>query len=129
MDLSFSIGLKVKDDDGTIIDVSYGGPARAAGVSPSVKLIAVNNRQYTSTVLREAVQATASGKPLELLIRNGEYFETHRIEYRGGERYPHLVRDAAKPVYSFAGYRPAGQTLRYIREDMRKTHSLHDSHW
>ena len=97
VDLSFSIGLKVRDDDGTIIDISYGGPARAAGISPSVKLIAVNNRQYSSTVLREAVEATASGKPLELLIKNGEYFETHRIDYHGGERYPHLVRDPAKP--------------------------------
>ncbi len=97
VDLSYSIGLKVRDDDGTIIDISYGGPARAAGISPSVKLIAVNNRQYNSTVLREAVAATASGKPLELLVRNGEYFETHRIDYHGGERYPHLVRDSSKP--------------------------------
>lgn len=95
VDLSYSIGLKVKDDDGTIIDISYGSPARAAGISPSTRLIAVNNRQYTATVLREAVQATASGKPLELLIKNGEYFETHRIDYHGGERYPHLVRDPA----------------------------------
>ena len=97
VDLSFSIGLKVRDDDGTIIDISYGGPARAAGISPSVKLIAVNNRQYNSTVLREAVEATASGKPLELLVKNGEYFETHRIDYHGGERYPHLVRDPSRP--------------------------------
>jgi predicted metalloprotease with PDZ domain len=97
VDLSYSIGIKVKDDDGAIIDISYGGPARAAGISPSVKLIAVNNRQYTSTVLREAVQATASGKPIVILIKNGEYFETHRIDYHGGERYPHLVRDDSKP--------------------------------
>jgi hypothetical protein len=48
-------------------------------------------------VLREAVAATAEGKPIELLIKNGEYFETHRIAYNGGERYPHLVRDTAKP--------------------------------
>jgi predicted metalloprotease with PDZ domain len=97
VDLSYSIGIKVKDDDGTITDISYGGPAKAAGVSPSVKLIAVNNRQYSGTVLREAVQATAAGKPIELLVKNGEYFETHRIDYRGGERYPHLVRDESKP--------------------------------
>ncbi|HWC99144.1 MAG TPA: hypothetical protein VG456_20430 [Candidatus Sulfopaludibacter sp.] len=97
VDLSYSIGVKVKDDDGTIVDISYGGPARLAGVPPSVKLIAVNNRQYTGTMLREAVAATASGKPLELLIKNGEYFETHRITYTGGEKYPHLVRDESKP--------------------------------
>jgi predicted metalloprotease with PDZ domain len=97
VDLSYSIGLKVKDDVGTVADVLYAGAAKAAGIPPSVKLIAVNGRQYTSTVLREGVQATASGKPIELLIKNGEYFSTHRIQYSGGERYPHLVRDESKP--------------------------------
>jgi len=96
-DLSYSIGLKVKDD-GTIADVAYGGPAQKAGIAPAVKLIAVNSRQFTPTVLREAVQKTATdAKPIELLIRNGEYYETHRVEYRGGERYPHLVRDPGTP--------------------------------
>jgi predicted metalloprotease with PDZ domain len=96
-DLSYSIGVKVKDD-GTITDVLFGGPAQKAGITPSVKLIAVNNRQYTMTVLREAVQKTAAeSKPLELMIKVGEYYETHRIDYRGGERYPHLVRDRATP--------------------------------
>jgi predicted metalloprotease with PDZ domain len=90
-DLTFSIGMKVKDDDGTIIDVVYGGPAQKAGISPSMKLIAVNGRQYTGTVLREAVKATTS-VPLELLIKTGDFYETHRIEYRGGERYPHLTQ-------------------------------------
>jgi predicted metalloprotease with PDZ domain len=96
-DLTFSIGLKVQEDDGTIVDVLYGGPAQKAGVPPSVRLIAVNNRQYTSTVLREAVAAAANNsRPIELLIKNGEYYETHRVDYHGGERYPHLVRDESK---------------------------------
>jgi predicted metalloprotease with PDZ domain len=93
VDLTYSIGLKVKEDDGTIIDVRYAGPARKAGIAPSVKLIAVNGRQYTPTVLREAVAKTATdAKPIELLIKTGDYYETHRVEYTGGEKYPHLVR-------------------------------------
>ena len=109
VDLSYSIGLKVKQEDGTIIDVAYGGPAQKAGVPPSVKLIAVNNRQFTPTVLREAVQKTASdGKPLELLIKTGEYYETHRVDYHGGERYPHLVRDAATPGPAVADHHAEG---------------------
>jgi predicted metalloprotease with PDZ domain len=94
-DLSYSVGLKVKDD-GTISDVTYGGPSQKAGVAPAVKLIAVNNRQFSPTVLREAVQAAASDtKPLKLLIKAGEYYEVHQVEYHGGERYPRLVRDEA----------------------------------
>src|SRR3954447_7631289 len=54
-DLTYSIGLKVKTEDGTILDVRYGGPAQKAGVTPSAKLIAVNGRQFTPTVLRDAV--------------------------------------------------------------------------
>jgi predicted metalloprotease with PDZ domain len=96
-DLSYSIGLKVKDD-ATISDVEMGGPAQKAGISPSVKLIAVNNRQFNATVLREAVQKTVSdGKPLELLVKSGEYYQVFRVDYHGGERYPHLVRDPAVP--------------------------------
>ena len=96
-DLSYSIGLKVRED-GSIADVQYGGPAQKAGVAPSTKLIAVNNREFTPTVLREAVAAAAkSDKPLELLIKTGDYYETHRLDYHDGERYPHLVRDPSSP--------------------------------
>jgi predicted metalloprotease with PDZ domain len=93
VDLTYSIGMKVKEEDGIILDVRWDGPAQRAGVAPAVKLVAVNGRQFTPAVLREAVAETASGaKPIELLIRNGEYYETHRVEYSGGERYPHLTR-------------------------------------
>ena len=97
MDLSYSAGLVVATDDGTISDVVFGGPAQKAGIAPSAKLIAVNGRQFTPTVLREAVADTAAGKPLELLIKTGDFYETHRIDYAGGERYPHLVRDSSQP--------------------------------
>jgi len=73
------------------------GPAAKAGVSPSTKLIAVNNRQYNETLLREAVQEAAiDNKAIDLLVKNGEYFQTCHIEYHGGERYPHLVREDGK---------------------------------
>jgi predicted metalloprotease with PDZ domain len=92
VDLTYSIGMKV-DEDGGIKDVRYGGPAQRAGVAPAVKLIAVNGRQFNPTVLREAVAHTATdSKPIELLLKNGEYYETHRVEYTGGEKYPHLQR-------------------------------------
>ena len=96
-DLSYSVGMKLKDD-GTISDVAMNGPASKAGISPSTKVIAVNSRQYSADLLREAIQrAKTDNKPLELLIKNGEYFQTYRVDYHGGERYPHLVRDGNSP--------------------------------
>lgn len=98
VDLSYSIGIKVNSENGTIIDVHYGGPAQKAGIAPATKLIAVNTRAFSPTVLRETVATTAnSAQPIELLVRTGDYYETHRIEYRGGERYPHLVRVEGTP--------------------------------
>jgi predicted metalloprotease with PDZ domain len=92
-DLTYSIGLKVKEDDGTVVDVRYAGPSQKAGIAPLVKLIAVNGRQYNPTVLRETVARTATDpKPIELLVKSGDYYKTYRIEYTGGEKYPHLVR-------------------------------------
>ncbi len=96
-DLSYSIGLKVRDD-GTVADIQIGSPAQKAGIAPSTRIIAINNREFTPTLLREAVAKTASdAKPIELLIKTGEYYEVHRIEYQGGERYPHLTRDPSLP--------------------------------
>lgn len=96
---AYSIGLQVRED-GTIADVVYGGPAQRAGVTPSVKIIAVNKRQYNSTVLREAIGRTAKGEKIELLVKAGEFYETYRIDYSGGERYPHLERGSGADLLS-----------------------------
>ena len=92
-DLTYSIGLLVKED-GTLVDVLYGGPAQKAGVTPAVKLIAVNGRQFTPTVLREAI---ATMKPLDLMVKDGEFYRVFRVDYTGGEKYPHLVRNESEP--------------------------------
>jgi len=97
MDLSYSIGMVVKED-GTVQDVAMDGPAQKAGVAPAVKIIAIDNRQFTATLLREAVRrSTTNLQPLELLVKDGEYYKVHRVDYHGGEKYPHLERDESKP--------------------------------
>jgi predicted metalloprotease with PDZ domain len=96
-DLTYSVGLKVKDD-GTIADIAFAGPAGKAGISPSTKLIAVNSRQFSATELRDALdRAVTDIAPIELLIKDGEYYKTYRVDYHGGQRYPHLVRDGNTP--------------------------------
>jgi predicted metalloprotease with PDZ domain len=97
VNMTYSIGLKVSEE-GNISDVAIGGPAQRAGMSPSTKLIAVNGRQYVPVILREAVQAAVTKTtPIELLVKNGEYYQTFKIDYHGGELYPNLTRDESKP--------------------------------
>ena len=93
----YSIGLDLRED-GTISDTIEGMPAALAGIGPGMKLIAVNGRQYSAEVLRDAIKAgkNTSG-PLELLVENTEYYKTYKLDYHGGERYAHLVRDESKP--------------------------------
>jgi predicted metalloprotease with PDZ domain len=84
--------------DGTIADVIPGSPAYSAGVGPGMKLIAVNGRKYSKDVIRHALKAaTTSQQPIALLAENAEFYNTYQVDYHGGERYPHLIRDSSQP--------------------------------
>jgi predicted metalloprotease with PDZ domain len=84
--------------DGTVTDTVPGMPAVQAGVGPGMKLLAVNGRLWTPANLQAAVKvSSAKTEPIELLFQNGDYVSTYRIDYHGGERQPHLVRDEKKP--------------------------------
>jgi predicted metalloprotease with PDZ domain len=97
IDFTYSLGLVLKDE-GTVQDVVVGGLAQKAGIAPADKVIAVNNRQFTATLLHETVQHTAAAQQMiELLVKSGDYYSVHKIDYQGGEKYPHLVRDPDKP--------------------------------
>jgi predicted metalloprotease with PDZ domain len=97
IDLSYSLGLTAKDT-GDIVDVHLNMPAHKAGVAPATKIVAVNGRQFTTAVLRHAVEDSAKNTtPLTLLIKDGEYYKTFALDYHGGEKYPHLIRDKSKP--------------------------------
>jgi predicted metalloprotease with PDZ domain len=96
-DMLLSLGMLVKSD-GLVADVVMGGPAQKAGVIPGATITSVNGRQFTATVLREGVQGAAkTTDPIELTVRNGEYTSTRKVDYHGGERYPHLERRTDKP--------------------------------
>jgi hypothetical protein len=48
-------------------------------------------------VLREEVQGAAkTTNPIEFMVKNGEYTSTRKVDYHGGERYPHLERRNGK---------------------------------
>ena len=63
-----------------------------------MKVVAVNGRRFSADVLRDALKAAKTGTaPIELLVENTDYYKTYKIDYHGGEKYPHLVRDDSKP--------------------------------
>ena len=106
VDAAYSIGLQLRED-GTITDTVEGLPAAKAGVGPGMKLIAVNGRKYSPEVLRDMLKAGKGGSaPLELLVENTDYYKTYKLDYHGGERYPHLVRDEQKPDLLTEIYKP-----------------------
>jgi predicted metalloprotease with PDZ domain len=95
----YSIGLQL-GDDGTVRDSIVGSPAFDAGISSGMKVIGVNGRVFTQELLEDAIKAAKDGaQPITLLVVVDDYFQTSTINYHGGERYPHLVREDAKPDY------------------------------
>jgi hypothetical protein len=43
------------------------------------------------------MDSATNTEPIMLLVKDGEYFKTWRIDYHGGAKYPHLERDVSKP--------------------------------
>jgi predicted metalloprotease with PDZ domain len=93
VNLEFSLGLSL-DEDGHVLDVAFGRPAYQAGIAPGMILVAVNGRAWSREVIHDALRAgKQSSTPLQLLVRNDDYYSTISVDYHGGDRYPHLVRN------------------------------------
>jgi predicted metalloprotease with PDZ domain len=95
IDLFYSIGAMLKED-GTVMDVNPNLEAARAGLAPGMKIISVNGRPWSSDVLHQAIAASTS-VPIELVVDNGSFTSAYKLNYHGGERYPHLERDTTKP--------------------------------
>jgi predicted metalloprotease with PDZ domain len=95
--VAFALGLELRDDGG-ITDTTEGSLAAKAGIGPGMKVVAVNGRRFSPEILRDAIKSAKTGTaPIELLVENTEYYKTYKLDYHGGEIYPHLVRDESKP--------------------------------
>ena len=89
----YSLGLSL-GQDGAVNESIVGSPAFQAGIGPGMKVIGVNDHIYTADVLQDALK---SQQPIKLLVVIDDYYKTFTVDYRGGAKYPHLVRDDAKP--------------------------------
>ena len=95
----YSIGLQIAAD-GMVSDSIVGSPAYEAGVSSGMKIMGVNGRVFTSDLLDDAIKASKeNSQPITLLALVEDYFKTCTVNYHGGARYPHLVREDGRPDY------------------------------
>lgn len=96
-DMGYSLGLRL-NTEGLISDVIPGMPGANAKLGPGMTIVAVDGKKFSSDALRDAVSAAKiSTKPIQLLVNNEDTLTNYSIDYHGGEQYPHLMRDAAKP--------------------------------
>lgn len=116
----YSIGLHVGSDN-TISDVLAGSPAYQAGLGPTMKIVAVNGRRATEELLHQAIRDSAnSGPAIELIVENTSFFKVVKLNYHGGEKYPHLVRQEHEPAVLDEILKPMGKhaTLKAAREQL-----------
>jgi predicted metalloprotease with PDZ domain len=96
-DFSYSLGFTV-GHDGKFGDVIVGSPAYQAGLGPGMKLVAVNGRKWSPSVLHAAVKSSQGDtQPIELLVENAQFFKTYSVVYHEGDKNPHLERVADQP--------------------------------
>ena len=98
-DFSWTAGFSASEE-GMVGDVIHGGPAYNAGIGPGMKIVAVNGARYSSDAMRGAIDAAKTAtEPIQLIVANGAQFRTFSVDYHGGLRYPHIVRDESRPDY------------------------------
>jgi predicted metalloprotease with PDZ domain len=81
------------DKEGAISDVREDSPAWQAGMSPGMKIEAVNGQSYTPEVLDYCLrQAKEHPQPTQFTVSQDGALSTIAVSYFGGPLYPHLER-------------------------------------
>ncbi len=97
--LSDSLGVIIDEPTGTVKQVMWGSPAFVAQLTESTQILAVNGSAFSKDVLTDAITAAKTQKePITLIVKAGDRYRVVSIDYHGGLRYPHLVRDEATPA-------------------------------
>ena len=118
-DYWYSLGIMIQGDgssgdadDGIVRDVvrECRPPRRESG-----RGCAWSRSTGTATPRRASATRSAPESPrtdpLELLLENLDTFKTYKVDYHGGEKFPHLERVAGKPdLVSAIGQAKAGAT-------------------
>jgi predicted metalloprotease with PDZ domain len=94
LNLAYSLGLTL-DREGKVTSTQWGGVAFKAGIVPGVQVIAVNGDGYDSDTIKAAITAAkGTDRPIALLIKRDNHYDTVTIAWHDGLRYPWLERTA-----------------------------------
>lgn len=105
-DFTYSLGLSL-NKDGKVTDTRWDSPAFDAGIGTGMTVVAVNDLEYSSKVLADAVKAAKGTQgPIRLLVKDFNRYRSIDIRYHEGLRYPALERIAGKPDYMSAILNP-----------------------
>ena len=97
VDTWYSLGLHIGGSGG-VIDAEMNGVGYKAGFGPGMKIIAINGRAFSTSVLRSAIQeAKGSQTPLEFIVENTGFYRILKVDYHEGERFPRLERVSGSP--------------------------------
>ena len=104
---TFSIGLDL-DEDGTVKESLWNGPAFTAGIVAGAKLVSVGRKAYSAKILASAIAAAAKpgARPISLTIKVDGGIRKIDLPYHDGLRYPRLQRRAGAQDWLEAIFRP-----------------------
>ena len=92
-----SIGIGVNNSGTIASGLVPGSIADQAGLTPGQQIVGVNGRKFSAARFKEGLADTTTKRSLELLTLRGDLYETVTLEYDGGARYLHLVRNDSEP--------------------------------
>jgi predicted metalloprotease with PDZ domain len=92
LDLTYTLGLVV-GEGGRVSGVAWDSPPFEAGLTVGSTIVAVNGRQYSHDLMKQAITAArGTREPIRLLVKRGETYREVPIAYHDGLRYPVLER-------------------------------------
>jgi predicted metalloprotease with PDZ domain len=95
--MEYSLGANF-GRDGAVLDVVPGMPAAESGLAPGMKIQTINGKAWSWDALHDAVRgAKSSAAPIEFVADNDGFSKSYRVNYSGGERFPHLARIEGQP--------------------------------
>ena len=88
----YDAGLQLSAE-GEIQDVREGSAAWNDGFGIGMKIVAVNDRQFSPDVWKAAIKSTSSSfAPMRLSVEQDGFYKEMTLRYHGGAKHPHLER-------------------------------------